>query len=275
MNEELARLGIEVDLAAVLRLYVLVLARMVGTCQPLPFFGGQLVPGRIKFGIPLFLALFLYPFVTSGIEYEDVPPLDFYYMGLLAKELFTGFCMGFLASLPFHAVSIGGAFIDTQRGTTFATVVAPLTGGHASLLGSFLNLFFIVLFMGVGGAHMVVEAVGLSYQVVPMLGFPTALGPAESPFVEHALRHTNDMYMIGVQLGGPVVVAMFLTDMTLGIVNRAAPNIQVFFLGMGLKACGGLLVLFLTIGYMSGGLARMAVGTAQVLAETVQRFASG
>ncbi|RME73158.1 MAG: type III secretion protein [Planctomycetota bacterium] len=275
MEELLRRLGLDLELPAMLRLFVLVMARMAGAALPLPFFGGQLVPARIRFGIPLFLALFLYPFVTAGIAYADVPPLGLYYVGLIAKELFTGFCMGFLASVPFHAVTIGGAFIDTQRGTTFASVIAPMTGGSTSLLGSMLNLYFIVLFLALGGAHMVVEAVGLSYRVVPLLGFPELLDPGRSGYVELLLRHTNDMFRIGVQLAGPVVVALFLIDMTLGIVNRAAPNIQVFFLGMGLKAVGGLIVLFVTLGLFTEQIVQLGAGVGRLMEQAAALFAQG
>lgn len=274
ITDELARLGIELDLSRILRLFFLIFARLVGMGLPLPFFGGQLVPARIRFGIPLFLAAFLYPFIASGVADQEVPPIGLLYVGLAAKELFVGYAIGFIASLPFHAVSVAGAFMDTQRGTTFATVIAPLTGGHASLLGQFLNLYFIVIFLTLGGAHLVIEAVGMSYGAVPLLGFPSLTGIGE-PYLEHVLVLSTQMFAIGVQVAGPVVIAMFLTDATLGIVNRAAPNIQVFFLGLGLKAVGGLLVLFISLGYISGGLARMVYETAEVLRRTVGALAGG
>jgi flagellar biosynthesis protein FliR len=69
--------------------------------------------------------------------------------------------------------------------------------------------------------------------------------------VDEFILHTMVIFTIAVQFGAPVVASLFLTDATLGIVNRAAPNIQVFFLGMPIKALGGLVVLFVLLAFAS------------------------
>lgn len=274
MNDLFLKLGLDLDISLIMRLYLLVVARFAGASLSLPFFGGQLVPQRIRFGIPLFMALFLYPFVAGGIPAERVPEAGFFYVGMFVKEIFFGYCLGFVVSLPFHAVSSGGAFMDTQRGTTFATVVAPLTGGHASLLGQFLNLLFITLFLGLGGAHYVIEGIGLSYEVMPMLSYPNNL-TASASFVEQIMWLTQGVFDAGVRIAAPVVVAMFLTDATLGIVNRAAPNIQVFFLGMGVKAMGGLLVVFVVLGFLARLFVEMMYQSLADLKQAIDLIAGG
>jgi flagellar biosynthetic protein FliR len=248
LNEQFAGLGVDLDVSLHLRLFGLALARILAICQPIPFLGGNMVPARIRFGIPFVLTIFLYPFVTATIDPAAVPPLGLFYGGFLLKEFFVGYCLGYLISLPFHGVTSAGSFMDTQRGTTFAQVINPSGGGQTSLLGQLMNLLFLVLFVTIGGIQIVIEALLQSYQTLPVLAAIPTLHP-NSPVVELVIWHSGQVFEIAVQFAAPVVIAMFMTDATLGIVNRAAPNIQVFFLGMPLKALGGLVVFFIVMGF--------------------------
>ncbi|MFC1705339.1 EscT/YscT/HrcT family type III secretion system export apparatus protein [Planctomycetota bacterium] len=250
MNEELAQLGINIDVSLHLRIFALVLGRMIGMTIPIPFIGGKLVPARIRFGIPLFLSVFLYPFLSAPIPHHLVPPVGFVFVGIMAKEIFVGYAIGFVISLPFAGITSAGSFMDTQRGQTFAQVLAPLTGGMTSLLGQFLSMLFMTLFLTIGGMQIVLDALLRSYLALPMLAAPGAMQP-NSPAVLEFIRFTADVFTVAVQFGAPVVIAMFLTDATLGIVNRAAPNIQVFFLGMPVKALGGIVVALIILGTAS------------------------
>lgn len=246
MNEQLQSIGIDFDFSLTLRLFALVFARLLGLGIPTPFLGGKLIPGRIKFGIPLFLAAFFYPFLKGTVVPAHVPEVGLVYIGLLLKEIFIGYMIGYLVSLPFHGLTSAGSFMDTQRGTTFAQVISPVSGGQSSLIGQFLSLLFLTIFMSVGGLHIVLGAVADSYQVFPLLTVPKVIHP-NAPAVQFMIVKSAEVFSIGVQFAAPVVMCMFLTDLTLGIVNRAAPNIRVFFLGMPIKALGGLVIFFIVL----------------------------
>jgi flagellar biosynthetic protein FliR len=243
-------LGVDIDLSMRLRIIALGVARMIGLTLPLPFIGGKLVPARIRFGVPLFFALFLHPFLFGTVDGALLPPLGFTLFGLAIKEIFIGFCIGFVIALPFEGFSAAGAFMDTQRGTTFAQVISPSTGGQATLIGQMLNLMFIAIFLSLGGFQITLQAMVRSYEVFPILAEGPLLHP-NHPAVDEFILHTMVIFTIAVQFGAPVVASLFLTDATLGIVNRAAPNIQVFFLGMPIKALGGLVVLFVLLAFAS------------------------
>ena len=250
MSEMLARLGIHVDLEFILRLLGLILARFLGASMAIPFLGGQLIPGRIKFGLPLVFAIFIYPFIEPSIDPKQLPPIGLAFFGLAVKELFVGYSMGFIVALPFYATEAAGSFMDTQRGTTFAQTIAPFLGGQASLLGNLYILLFMTLFLGIGGNHMVIQGIGESYKTLPLFTVPATIRP-ESPFVDDVIRLSGDIFAIGLKISAPVVIAMFLTDATLGVVNRVAPNVQVFWLGMPIKTLSGLIIVFVAIGFLS------------------------
>lgn len=273
MQEELARMGIDLDVGLHLRLVALVMARFMGMATPTPFLGGQLLPGRIKFGIPLLFTLFFYPFLQTSVDPARVPELGVIYFAYFAKEILIGYVIGFVISLPFHAIDAAGSFMDTQRGTTFAQVISPMLGGQASLLGQFLNLLFLVIFLSMGGLQIVLVALADSYDVFPLMVGPQVMHP-NAALVTEIIAHTAQLFVVAVQLSMPVVVCMFLTDVTLGIINRAAPNVQVFFLGMGLKAVGGLVVVLVGFELWHASFAELIIGLSGQIQTTLRALAA-
>jgi flagellar biosynthetic protein FliR len=274
MFDELREIGIETDVDFVLRVGGLILARMLGGALAIPFLGGQMIPGRLKFGIPLTFTVFLYPLIAPTVPDASVPELGFVFIFLVLKELFVGYTLGFLVSLPFYAVETAGSFMDTQRGTTFAQVLAPLLGGQTSLLAQFYLLLFIAIFLGIGGNHLVIAAIGESYRVLPILEWPALMHPT-APIVDEVIRHAGDIFKIGLMLSAPIVIALLVTDITLGVVNRTAPQIQVFWIGMPLKAAGGLVIVFFAIGFLAEIFVQYTVDTVVAVKRAIIMFAGG
>ncbi len=270
---ELKRIGITADISFTLRLGVLILARFLGVALQTPFLGGQLIPGRLKFGIPLLFSVFLYPFIENSVDKTQVPEMGLALTFLIVKELFTGYCLGFIVSLPFYAVETAGSFMDTQRGTTFAQVVAPLLGGQTSLLAQFYLLLFIAIFLGIGGNHLIIGGVGESFRIMPVLGYP--LIHPSAPFVDQIIGLSGDIFRIGLTLSAPIVVAMLLTDVTMGVVNRTAPNVQVFWLGQPIKTLLGLVLVFFAIGMAADEFAKLTINTAVAVKRAITTMAGG
>src|SRR5947207_2136966 len=85
--------------------------------------------GTIMIGIPLVFAVFLFPIMDASItDHTLIPPMGLYFTGMVVKEIFVGFCIGYVVSIPFYAVEAAGSFMDTVRGTTFAQTIAPFLG---------------------------------------------------------------------------------------------------------------------------------------------------
>ncbi len=274
MGEALRTLGIEFDVELFLRLVGLIFARFLGAALPIPFLGGQMIPGRIKFGIPLVFSVFLYPFIAPSVDPAQLPGFEFAYVAYALKEIFVGFSIGFIVALPFYAIEAAGQFMDTQRGTTFAQTIAPFLGGQASLLGNLYLLLFMTIFLSMGGNHLVIAGIGESYRTLPLLEWPAAIRP-DAPFVKDVLVLSAQIFSLGLQIAAPVVIAMFLTDATLGVVNRVAPNIQVFWLGMPIKSLLGLVIVFVAIGAFGKLIARLGVDLLVAIRRIANLLAGG
>jgi len=272
MFDELRQVGITTDIDFLVRCGSLILARLLGAGLAVPFMGGQLIPGRLKFGIPLVYTVFLYPILSGTVTPTSLPPLGIHFIGLVVKELMVGYALGYIVSLPFYVVETAGSLMDTQRGTTSAQVSAALLGGQTSLLSQLYLLLFISIFMGLGGNHLVIQGLAESYATLPLLEWPKVIHPT-APFVDELIHQAGEIFRLGLIISAPVFIAMLLTDVTLGVVNRTAPNVQVFWLGMPIKTLGGLVVVFFAIGGAADMFTRMTIDTAVALNRAIRIIA--
>lgn len=233
---------------AFLVLVGLAFARLISFLIVVPFFGGAAVPGRIKVATATALVIIVYPSLAAGLP-ADGAPLAFGAMGfaaLIIKEALIGFTLGFVASLVFEAVQVAGRVIDSQRGSTMAEMFAPQLQTRVSELGQFKLQLAIVIFLAVGAHHAFLRSLVESFQIVPAMSFPR-IAQGWTAQSESLVRLAGGVFAIGVQLAAPAIIALLLTDIFFGIVNRVAPQINVFFLSMPVKMFVGLFVVLIAL----------------------------
>lgn len=222
-------------------------ARLVSFFSIVPFFGGAAVPPRVKVATAMSLVVILYPSLEASVPVNQTlgfGPLGF--IALLAKEVFVGFTLGFIASLIFEAVQVAGRIVDFQRGSTMGELYAPQLQSQVSELGQFKLQLAIVLFIGIGAHRLFIGALLRSYEFIPALSFPK-FGAGWSPAAELIVKMTASVLSIGLQLAAPALVALLLTDLFFGIINRVAPQVNVFFLSMPVKMLVGIIVLLIIL----------------------------
>jgi flagellar biosynthetic protein FliR len=223
----------------------LAFARCVAFVSIVPFFGGSAVPRQVKVATAVSFVLVVYPALAASL-----PPggtLNFGpigYLLLLLKEVCIGFTLGYVVSLIFEAVQVAGRIIDTQRGASMGETLAPQLQLQVSEIGQLKLQFAIVLFLALGAHRFFIRGLFQSFEVLPALTFPK-LPPGFSPLLEHVVNLSGQSLVISVQLAGPVIVTLFLTDVFFGLLNRIAPQINVFFLSMPFKMMIGLLIVLL------------------------------
>jgi flagellar biosynthetic protein FliR len=245
-----------------LALVGLAFARLASFIQTAPFFGGAAVSGRVKVATALAFLVIVYPALAADLPPHGAP-LPFGVVGfiaLLAKEAMVGFTLGFMVSLIFEAIQMAGRFIDTQRGATMSEIFAPQLQLRVSELGQFKLQFAILLFFVAGIHRPFIGALLDSFTLVPALSFPH-FTPGWSPQIAFFTNFAADMLAVGLQLAMPGIVALLLIDLFFGVLNRIAPQINVFFLSMPVKAFVGLLVILVALwGYLERYLHHFEVG---------------
>ncbi|MEJ7617522.1 MAG: flagellar biosynthetic protein FliR [Pyrinomonadaceae bacterium] len=223
-------------------------ARLIAFVQMAPFCGGAAVPSRVKVSLAAALGIVLYPSLVAelGPLGTSLPFGPVGFIALLAKEVAVGFALGFAASLAFEAIHTAGRIIDMQRGATMGELYAPQINSQVSELGQFKLQVSLVIFLTIGAHHAFLKALLQSFRLIPIFDFPHIAG-GWSPLAEFFAQASAQTVVISVQLAAPAVIALLLTDVFFGVINRVAPQINVFFLSMPFKMLIGVLVVALAL----------------------------
>lgn len=235
---------------------MLLLPRMGTIFTVAPILGGKAVSGLTRSAVMMSFVLILYPIAAPGMT--GAMPHGIVLFAVIMKEAALGLCMGLVAGIAFWAVEGVGYLIDNQRGTTMASVVDPLSGEQTSPMGSFLLQTLIVLLFSTGGFLGLLSLIFESYRVWPVLSFFPHFDLA---FVDFFLSRADRLMFLILIWASPIVIALFVSEFGLGLINRFSPQLNVFFLSMPVKSAvaGALLVVYISflLRYTEGELGRI------------------
>jgi len=231
---------------AFLVLLGLAFARLLTFLSIVPFFGGAAVSGRVKVATAASFVIIVFPTLTAGLPPGGRLPFGpIGFVALIIKEVFIGFTLGFVASLVFESIQMAGRIIDVQRGAALAELFAPQLQAPVSELGQFKLQLAIVLFLTTGAHRIFIAAMLRSFETIPALGVPKVAGL--TPVVPVIVELSGDVIAIAVGLAAPGIVVLLMTDALFGVINRVAPQINVFFLSLPVKMAVGVLIVFLAL----------------------------
>jgi len=227
--------------------FFLVLARVSPLFVLAPLFSSRMVPARVRGIIAVALAIGLSPVVGRG----DTLPLDVLSIGeLLGKEVLVGAAFAFALGALFAAVTVAGGFIDTMIGFSYGGLVDPLNGNQSAVLSTAYGMIGVLVFIAIGGDTWVIQGLARTYDVVGLTEYPSLarmVGGAGTAFVS--------IFGSAIQIAGPVILALTLTDAAFGVVSRVVPQLNVFQVGFPAKVVVGLLLVGATMPFVAGWLA--------------------
>ena len=224
---------------------VLAMARFGGAFAICPALTDSMIPGLARRAAILGFAFLAIPYVKEGMPPGE--PRVWMFALLAAKEALIGFLIGFFAAIPFWVAENIGNFIDNQRGATMGEVYSPLSGAQVSTTGIFFTQIVTTVFF-VGGAILVLlGAIYSSYSVWPVFGDWVRFAP-KAP--SQILAAVDAMLMKTVIISAPIIIIMFLATLGLGLVNRTAPQLNVFFLSMPVKSALGVAMLIIYLPFI-------------------------
>lgn len=227
-------------------IFLLIFCRITSFFVVSPIFSAKGIPNSFKIGLAFFISLIV--FLTYGIG--QTVPVDGTYLLFVAREILTGLLMGFVVYLFFAVVQIAGALIDMQMGFGMANIVDPMTGASAPLTGNFKYWMLIIVFLSMNGHHFLLTSLMQSYDWIPLTN-EMFMRIHDGSIGEFVIKTVVVTFMLGFQLGAPIIVSMFLTDVGLGFLAKTAPQFNVFVIGMPLKILVGFLIMILTMPSMT------------------------
>lgn len=167
------------------------------------------------------------------------------YVWLIASEISIGALIGFMAAIPFWIVEMAGTLIDTMRGTAMASIINPMLGQESSLLGILLTRVFSVVFLVTGGLNELIAALYHSYATLP----PGASWQLQDGLLAFLMRQWQLLHELCIRFAMPAMIAILLVDLAFGLINRSAPQLNVFFLSMPVKSMFAIFMLIVSLPY--------------------------
>lgn len=219
--------------------------RLLTAFLVVPFFSDQMITGICRNCIVLVFSLILFPTVTPFLDNHELS-IGFILV-TVAKEAVIGGLIGFLAGLFFYTLEAVGYLIDQQRGASFASMMDPSTGSQTTPMGSLFTQITIVLFITSGGLILFLSGLYESFRVWPIMTYWPRF---DAEFAQFFLARVDDLMALALLLVSPVLIALFLSEFGLGLINRFAPQLNVFFLSMPIKSAVGLLIIIFYLRFM-------------------------
>jgi len=218
--------------------FLLIFSRTIGITILNPIFSRKEIPYIVKIGISLYLALFITDVVTVNIKNYSIPSLTY----IMIKEFVIGLIIGFVSYFFFNALYIAGEFIDMAMGLGIVNVLDIQNNIQVPIMGNFLYIFSILLFLSVNGHYYFLRAVVDSYKFLPV-----GVLKINGNFLQFCIKTFSQIFVIGFKISAPIVIALLLTDVALGILSRTVPQMNVFMVGMPLKVLLGVVTLIIVL----------------------------
>ena len=218
--------------------FVLIATRVLAVVATSPVLGLKNVPVQAKLGLGLFTALILVPVITrdglpTGLEVS---------WSALAGEALVGALSGFAATLAYAAISFGAGLLDLQAGFSLGSIYDQTFGTQGAVLERFYSAIAALLFFQTDAHHLVIQALVQLFTVVPLGTFTLAkINP------DLLAQIAASSFVLALELVFPVLVALLLADIALGVLARVAPQFGIFQIGLQVKVALALTALALTM----------------------------
>jgi len=223
--------------------FLLVVCRVGGLFVLAPGFSSAMIPGRIKLMLAMALSLAMLPIAVHG---QTVPLDAGDYVMLMLKEIGVGLIFAFPMALVGAAVQAGASLLDTLIGFSFSSILDPVNNQQTAILGQFYSLFAVLVLLMSGGDQIMIEGIGASYRALPITAFPHI-----GALTVGSLAAFAQVWVIGLEIAAPVLVALVITDAAIGLVSRAVPQMNVFVVGLPAKILVGMTVIAATLPFVS------------------------
>ncbi|MBU0541713.1 MAG: flagellar biosynthetic protein FliR [Gammaproteobacteria bacterium] len=230
---------LEIWIASFLWPFIRILA-MLATA---PVFDNRTVQRRTRVGLAALIAILMMPLLPAPPVLSSAQAIP-----VLIQQILIGVAMGFSMRLVFAAFEMAGDLLGLQMGLAFAQFIDPARGMQTPLIGSFLGVLAMLTFLVIDGHLLVIAAVVQSFELIPI---SANLAVVNSQSIAMA---GSIMFMLALQISLPVMAAVLISNIVLGILARAAPQLNVMSIGFSITIGVGLWILWVSLPYFIAGI---------------------
>lgn len=224
------------------------LARILALIASSPVLGNKQVPARVKIGLSVLLTLIIAPTLNDLPQVAVGSPQG---LLILVQQIVIGVAMGFTMRLVFTAVEMAGELAGLQMGLGFASFYDPLNASYTPIIAQWLGIIAALTFLALNGHLYMLAGLAESFQTLPVGSMISSKG------LYGIASWGGSIFAYALQLSLPILAALLITNLALGILTRAAPQLNLFAVGFPVTLAIGLLVLALSMPYFAPLLDRL------------------
>ena len=220
--------------------FLLILARMSGCVFFNQIFGRGNLPSLLKASISLFLTITVYGMLPP--QNDMAVSSIIVYVVLILKEIFIGYLIGYIVSLFFSIVVIGGEIMDMQTGMSMSQIYDPSSNLSMGISGSFLNVILILVFFTANGHLTLINIFITSCKLIEIGNFSIP----QNLFL-NMVEMFQQILILALKLSMPILAVEIILESGIGILMKAIPQIQVFSVNVQLKIIVGLIMIMILV----------------------------
>ncbi len=228
--------------------FLLAFVRVSGLLFATPVLGNRNVPAQVRILLSLLFTMAILPLVPVS---RIAPEADGFIPAMVSEVLLGGF-LGLVGSLLFAAAEFGGHMAGLQMGFGMANILNPESEAQTSVLATFTSLIALLTFVMADGHHLFITALVRSFRSMPLGTFFIDAAKAGT-----LLRMSTGIFSYGLALAAPVLAITLFITVALGILSRAMPQIDVFFMSFAINITVGTFAFILAIPFFLAGIQKL------------------
>jgi flagellar biosynthesis protein FliR len=242
------------------RLFLLVFFRIIAMVELAPLLSSSSIPQLAKVGMALFTAATVFPTVLAS--HYVIPENIVDYVLLVLGEVAIGLLIGFLLNLIFSAFQLAGQFFSLQMGFGASEVFDPLSQVEIPLMGEFLNLIAMLVFIAISGTgKFLLVGVMKSFQYLRAVDLVTH----REGIMQLLVSGLAGLFQSALTISFPILGTLLLVSIVMGLLAKAAPQMDVLTMGFPVSIGVSFLVLFGTLPFLMTAFERIIDGSFQTL----------
>lgn len=222
------------------------LFRIAAMFMVVPLFGARYIPARIRVALSLALAVVLFPMLPPPPALDPFSPSG---IAVVFQQVLIGVAMGFIIQLVFDAIVIGIQTVSMSMGLGFAIFIDNQSGVQVPVLSQLHLLIAMLLFLSFDGHLMLVQLLADSFRILPI-----GAGGLNADAFWLVASWGSTLFVGALKVALPAATAVLIVNLSIGVISRAAPTLNLFAIGLPMTLMVGLLVLFATMPTLQGSL---------------------
>jgi len=204
-----------------------------------PVFGARMMPVRIRVVMAMMISALTVPLLPPV---PAVDPVSFSAAGILLQQIIIGIAMGFIVQMVFQSLVIAGEAIASTMGLGFARMVDPANGVQVPVISQFFVVMATLLFVVLNGHLLLIQLVIRSFEIIPIAETGMSL-----PGIRAVVNWGSQMFIGGLMISLPAVTALLIVNISMGVITRAAPQLNIFAVGFPLMILLGFIFISATL----------------------------